>query len=153
MFLRVFRGPVGVHAVIALALAVSCLAGCGTSTSEPPPPDTSPTTTVSGKVTVAGKPFAGEGYALILMADNGASDIFSLSRTGAFNGTARVGALKAGVLPQWDAEAAHGDPTKLTSPVSVTIAVDASDLTIDLPTAPAALPAKARPAGGAHHGG
>lgn len=130
------------------------LMGCGGGTT-PPPIDTSSTVPVSGIVTVSGKPLKGAGYLLVLVADSGASGMFPIGDDGKFTGTAPVGTLKGGVLPELQALEAHGDASKFPTPITVTVdAGGASNLRIDLPTAPPPLPKLTPGAGaGGHHSG
>jgi len=127
--------------------------GCGGGTTTPEVVDSSSTAQVAGKVTLNGKPFKGTGYSLVGISDSGSSQIIGLGADGSFTGMLPVGTLKAGVLPNSQAEEAHGDAGKLTSSISLTVAGgENKDLKVDLTTAPPPLP-KQGGAGGGHSGG
>jgi len=125
----------------------ACL-GCGGGTTPPTVEEPSPST-IAGKVTVAGKPFKGEGYALVLVAESGQSVLLTLGADGSFNGPCPTGSLKAGVLPESLAAGAHGDASKLSGPLTITANVgENKDVEVDLPTAPPAIPRSAPSGGG-----
>lgn len=132
---------------------LALLSGCGGGTT-PPPVDTTSTVPVSGVVRLNGQPFKGTGYLLVLIAESGSTTMFPLGNDGSFTGTAPVGSLKGGVLPEAQALEAHGDASKLPSPVTVTVdAGGASSLTIDLSAAPPPLPKPTPGTAAGHHSG
>jgi len=136
-----------------MAGLLSSLAGCGGGTT-PPPIDTSAEADVAGVVTVNGKPFNGSGYYLILAPESGSAALVALGSKGEFTGRAKVGALVAGVLPERDAQAAHGDNSKIPNPLPVTIdAAGSKELKIDLSAPPPALPKPVPGSSGSSHSG
>jgi hypothetical protein len=129
------------------------LCGCGGGTT-PPPVDTSPTVRVSGVVRLNGKPFRGSGYLLVLVDDAGRTGLFPIGNDGTFTGTAPVGSLKGGVLPEAQALEAHGDVSKFPAPVTVTVdAGGSANLIVELSAEPPPLPKPTPGAAAGHHSG